>query len=234
MSSPRIPARRRALVLSIALVSATVATTVAPLAVANAATRSSYTSFFGTSAYANAGWTTCPAPVTWTVDVKGMDTETARKEIRRVARAFATWSAASNVPVRYDGRQSLVFDTATNSLKPASGAAPRSRHVYIAFANSTTVPALSGSVVGIAMPTKVTNGNIDGGMAVFRRGYVLREAPVNPARVEALYVHELGHVMGLGHSPSDANTMYSTLGTRTALGPGDSLGVSTVTKACPS
>lgn len=235
MSAEYAVMRRRGAV-TLALVAGLIATVLWPLSgTSEAATRSSYTTFFGTSStYSDAGWAACPGPVTWTIDVNGMKRVPARQEIRKVRAALERWSAESAVQIRYDGRQDLRWDADANSLKPADGSAVRQRHVYIGFFGSKAVPSLSGSVVGLAMPTHVLDNRITGGMAVFRRGYVLRERGATPSHLPSLYMHELGHVMGLGHSPSDANVMYSTLGTKTELGPGDRLGVRTVTKECAS
>lgn len=197
---------------------------------AQAATSTNYTTFSGSSAAP--GWETCATPVTWTVDVNGMGLTAARQEIQRLKAALATWSRGSGVPVEFKGQQDLRWDAATNTLKPADGSQVRKRHVYIGFFSASVVSGLSGSVVGLAMPTSVVNKAFDGGMAVFRRGYVMHERSAMPAHLASLYLHELGHVWGLGHSTSTANVMYPTLGTLTDLGPGDRLGVETVTRKC--
>ena len=69
-------------------------------------------------------------------------------------------------------------------------------------------------------------------MAVFRRGYVLREQSAEPRHLTHLYLHELGHIFGLGHANSPANVMYPTLGTLTDLGAGDRAGARAHTQEC--
>lgn len=225
---------RRRGTIALAMLAGLTATLIWPLsAPASAETRSDYTSFFGEpSSSSSYGWAMCSSPVTWTIDVSRLDSVAASEETLRVQRAIAKWSAESGVSMRYDGRERLRWDSSTQSLMPADGSAARHRHFYVGFLGPRSVPSLSGSVVGLAMPTSVLDNRITGGMAVFRRGYVLRERATTPSHLAALYLHELGHVMGLGHSASEANVMYPTLGTLSRLGPGDRLGVGTVTKTC--
>ena len=70
---------------------------------------------------------------------------------------------------------------------------------------------------------------IVGGIAVFRTEHVVKTAE---RADRSLYLHELGHVLGLAHAGQDANVMYSMVTDTVALGAGDVNGVQTMTKPC--
>jgi hypothetical protein len=193
-----------------------------------------YSSFFTDPALAGAGWSTCAAPVTWSIDVRGLKTKVARREVQRVKEAWSAWSGASGVTFRYVGREWLVFNPVTNNLESEDGSIRRERHVYVAFKSRKQVDIMTETTVGLAMPSVVMlpTREIVGGMAIFRRGYVLEQRRVELRRVIQLYLHEFGHVMGLGHSPSPADVMFSQLDEHITLGAGDRSGIAAFTQPC--
>ena len=195
---------------------------------------SDYSSFFTDDALRGSGWRACPTPVTWSVDTGRLRPSAAKREIARLRTALGVWSAHSGIPLEFTGRQRLVYDNSSFLLRSAEDVAAGSRHIFIGFYGAKEVPGLSGSVVGLARPTYVLTAEreVVGGMAVFRRGYVLRERSAEPRHLSHLYLHELGHIFGLGHATSTANVMHPTLGTMTELGPGDRAGVRAHTQEC--
>lgn len=209
-------------------------TGVAPAQAATPDTRSDYSSFFTDGALRGSGWRACPTPVTWSVDTGRLSATAAKREVTRLRKALSLWSSASGVPLEFAGRQRLVYDNSSYLLRAAEDPQERMRHIYIGFYGAKEVPGLSGNVVGLARPTSVLTAEreVVGGMAVFRRGYVLREQSAEPRHLAHLYLHELGHIFGLGHATSPANVMYPTLGTMTDLGPGDRVGVRAHTQEC--
>ena len=193
-----------------------------------------HSGFFTERDLAQAGWSACGDPITWSADVGGLTTREARGEITRLKQAWMIWSAASGIPVDFVGRETLVFDASTNGLRPL-GRSPRTdRHVYIAFKAPSQVSIMGSNVVGLAMPTSVMmhTQEIRSGMAIFRRGYVKEQRLAAPDRVRHLYLHELGHVLGLGHARGDGNVMYPTLKSLTGLGEGDRTGIRARTQSC--
>lgn len=207
---------------------------VAPAQAAAPAADTDYSSFFTDDALRGSGWRACPSPVTWSVDTGRLSAAAAKREVTRLHKALAHWSRHSGVPLEFTGRQRLVYDNSSYLLRSADDRAAEERHIYIGFYGAKEVPGLSGNVVGLARPTFVLTNEreVVGGMAVFRRGYVLREQSAEPRHLSHLYLHELGHIFGLGHAASPANVMYPTLGTMTSLGPGDRAGVRAHTQEC--
>ena len=196
------------------------------------AAESDYSSFFGDDALRGSGWAACPEPVTWSVDMGRLSPAAAQREMARLQKALGLWSRYSGVPLEFAGRQPLVYDNTSYQLRAADNSASRTRHIYIGFYGGKEVAGLSGNVVGLARPTSVLAGELVSGMAVFRRGYVLRQQSEEPRHLTHLYLHELGHIFGLGHATSPENVMYPTLGTMTDLGPGDRAGARDFAQEC--
>jgi hypothetical protein len=205
----------------------------APIPSANASL--DYSGFYSQQHLTEAGWSAC-VPVTWSVDVTGMTPREARSEIRRLSQAWDAWSSVSGIQTEFVGRERLVFDPDSMGLRPMTGAARSDHHVYVAFKSGRQVPIMASNAVGLAMPTAVvlTTQEITAGMAIFRRDYVLEQRRAAPDRVRHLYIHELGHILGLGHARSQGNVMYPTLTESTRLGDGDRAGVKAMTHPCPS
>jgi hypothetical protein len=195
-----------------------------------------HSSFFDGTDLAGAGWSGCPTPVTWTVDARALQGPVARREIRRLKRAWSAWSGASGMSFRYLGRQKLVFNPVTNNLEAADGSAQPERHVYLAFKSRRQVSLMTRTTVGLAMPSVVLlpTREIINGMAIFRRGYVNEQRQILPQRVFQLYLHEMGHVLGLGHSSSMTDVMFPQLDSRTVLGQGDRDGAVDFIQPCPA
>jgi len=98
----------------------------------------------------------------------------------------------SGIRLEFAGRLELAYDNSSFELRSTDDPAPRMRHVYVGFYGAKQVAGLSGNVVGLARPTSVLTAErqLVSGMAVFLRGYVLREAAVEPRHLTHLYLHD--------------------------------------------
>lgn len=223
----------RATVTSTAANRTQAARTAAVKAASAAATAADFGSIFATQVptLTNSGWTTCGAPITWSVDTRELSAAEAAEQIDNLTWAFAAWSTASGLTFQFTGETATTYNDTAFSLIPSDGSAVANRHIYLAFVNNDESDRLGGNVVGLGSPAKVmpASKEIIAGTAVFRTDHVAS----TPARMDkSLYLHELGHVLGLAHAADDGNIMYPVVTDHVALGAGDVNGVKTMTKAC--
>ena len=204
---------------------------------ATAATRvdQDYRSFFAGSGLEGTGWTSCPAPVTFSIDAAALRSTQRKAEIDRVRRSMRQWAQAAGVSVRFVGRQQLTLDPVSHTLRPSDGSALRDRHVYISFIREGADPLMVDPVAGLAMPARVrvAEREVVGGVALFRARHVRSLSGADNQALKGLYLHELGHVFGLGHAERAENVMHPIVVRRTELGDGDRAGVQRLIKPCP-
>ena len=200
---------------------------------ASAATAADFTSIFAGQAPAlvEAGWATCSAPITWSVDTRGLSADEAAAQIANIEWAFGQWAQVSGLSFQYAGTTTLAYNDSSFSLKPADGSATPSRHVYLAFVADSDSDRMGGGVVGLGSPSTVwpTTKEIVNGTAVFRTDHIKKSGA---REAKALILHELGHVLGLGHADDAANIMHGIVTDDTELGAGDTNGVRTMMKPC--
>lgn len=138
-------------------------------------------------------WYPC-APLTWKVSLNGAP----RTEVRALKDALESIGRATHLVFDYRGESTFV---ATSDLQSATQAA--GVDILVGFARpgggpfrtrllTPTVAGYGGRSVG-----GESTGWANSGGAVFNLPTVLR---LTPAERSTLYRHELGHVMGLGHS----------------------------------
>lgn len=171
-----------------------------------------------------AGWALCGSPITWDVDLGTLDQAAGERAVADLQWAFAQWAQVSNLSFAYSGATTLSYDDATFSLTRADGQATADRHIDIAFLADAVTARMGGQTVGLGSPSKVvpTTKEIVGGTAVFRADHA---QSADQSQTRSLYLHELGHVLGLAHAHDASNVMYPVVGDKVALGPGDVNGV---------
>lgn len=140
----------------------------------------------------------------------------------------------SGLPLVFKGSTTVLPTSSNQRGMPgdASYHAPLDRDITVAFSRSGVTDVLpGGSVAGIggAYSWTLTTGDWNEafyGYAVFDE-QVMANLPSNQ-RV-AIYMHEIGHALGLGHYDDARQVMRSTiLNTSTFWGNGDSFGLGVV------
>lgn len=109
----------------------------------------------------------------------------------------------------------------------------RSGPVLIGFAGSDEVPGLAGDVAGLGGSAPAGDGVHFSTGVVMLDAAVYRRADALEHR-RAIVMHELGHVLGLGHVDDDGELMNEENLGRTEFGPGDLAGLQALRAAsCP-
>ena len=176
------------------------------------------------------GWSACE-PITWSIDPGALSPSMARRQVPAISWAFDQWSAASGLHFDFAGVTDTTYEPASADLRPVAGA-PQRRHVYLTWLDAGTAPALAGRTSGFAAPSMVEGDAINGGRAVFKAAYVASVSRSAPAKARALYLHEIGHILGLGHSTVASDRMYPLVSAGVRLGAGDRAGIRALTRAC--
>ncbi len=181
----------------------------------------------------NSGWTSCSAPIAWSVDAHELSQPQAAAQLENLAWAFDTWGKASGLTFVYAGQESLTYSDEKFGLAPADGTAVAGRHIYLAFVTRADAPRMSSETVGLATPTQVvmSTKQITTGVAVFRADYV---SGARDREARSLYLHEFGHVLGLAHASQGSNVMYPVVKEQVTLGAGDINGVQAMVRPCPA
>lgn len=143
------------------------------------------------------------------------------------ARAELSWAIA-----QIEGASGLDFVWDGDVSAPYSSSWPATAPVHLGFATESELPMPAG-VSGYGDSTAVDMGDghrrYVGGRVVLRpdHGWTQGTASANPLGL--MFLHELGHVVGLAHvsSPDEVMTDRGN-GTARALGPGDRAGLAAV------
>ncbi|MEI6363672.1 MAG: matrixin family metalloprotease [Actinomycetes bacterium] len=182
-------------------------------------------------ALAGSGWAKCDQPITWSLDTSRLTPADAKIAVDQMTTDFTKWGKASGLTFKYVGEVPTKYDDATLTL--TSDTHPSNRHIYIAFLRNADSSMLDERTVGFATPTRVypNNKEIVEGSVVMGIDYVKK---VNRTHSMSLYLHELGHVLGLGHGSTKTDAMYYIVDTTNELSPQDIAGIRSLTKVCPT
>lgn len=212
-------------------VSVVVATLVLSGVAALAYAESQVESFFARSQpeLIGAGWADCETPITWSVDSSRLRPDQATAAVSALRKDFSKWSTTSGLNFRFAGEVPVSYDDSDFSL--SSVRHPSERHIFIAFLPNDDSSLLDSRTVGFAMPTDVMlNGKeIVEGSIVLSSEYVTKVAN---RRETALYLHEIGHALGLGHGTEKADVMYYIVDRTNELSPADIAGIRAIIQAC--
>jgi hypothetical protein len=177
----------------------------------------------------NSGWADCDTPITWSMDTARLSAADAAIAREQLTADLKKWGDVSGLDFQYVGEVPVVYDD-TNYVV-TSDIHPSARHLYIAFLKDSESSLLDTRTVGFASPTKVWKDSkeITEGSVVLSIDYVKK---INARKQSALYLHELGHALGLGHGTSEENVMYYLVDQNNTLSPGDIEGIRNLIKAC--
>lgn len=185
-------------------------------------------SIFAGTEYDGAGWATCTAPITYTIDPINLP-DVMRTEVKAsIDAAFTAWANGSGYTFLNAGESPTVYDDAASSV---STVAEINRNIAITFLWDKDSTMLTKDVVGFASPSKVfaDSKEIVGGYAAFNINYLIKSKPEDDM---SLFTHEIGHALGLGHSEDKNNIMYAMLDSNPSLGSGDLTGLRSLIKPC--
>lgn len=194
----------------------------------------SYTSFFQNKNpdLVGSGWNACAEEITWSVDASALSSKVSQLEVARLATAFQQWSDASGLSFKYLGNHAMKYDSATHHLHAEN--MPASGHIAVSFLPAEASPLLASNVYGFGMPTFVmgSTNQIIGGVMVLKKEVVSKKSKTDPKALDNLYLHELGHVLGLGHVDDASQVMYPTIFRTSRLGAGDKSGITSFSQRC--
>ena len=177
----------------------------------------------------DSGWADCDTPITWSVDGTRLSATEKRNAISALRKDFAEWGQKSGLTFQYVGDVPIVYDDSTFTV--TSTQHPSERHIYVAFLHNSDSALLDTRTVGFASPSKVfaSGKQIVEGSIVLSVEYVNKVAG---AHERALYLHEIGHALGLGHGEEKADVMYYLVDRNNDLSPADIAGIRAIIQQC--
>lgn len=180
--------------------------------------------------FINSGWADCDTPITWSTDTSRLSTKDKKIAVTQLQSDISKWSAASGLTFQYSGEILVNYNDTTYQLETTQPV-PSDRHIMIAFLYNNESSLLDERTIGFANPSKVSSQDktITRGSMALSVEYVKK---ASMKKESALYLHELGHVLGLGHGNEKENAMYYLVDQTNTLSPGDIEGIRQLVKVC--
>jgi Matrixin len=186
----------------------------------------------------------CEGDIRYSVDLTraeavGMDRD---QELARWARVLRNWSEASNYHYRFDYAGERPLTTKDDGQLDLESIEPGTIGITYVMGGEDPgdsryrAAAVRGRTAGNGGLQVTSDSGVDGGSLVGDRGFVMIDAEDALAldadgMREALYQHESGHALGLGHVSASTSIMNGTLSTtRLTLEPGDIAGLRALTQ----
>lgn len=178
------------------------------------------------------GWGLCATPITFSIDARTLPAKYRDAASADVSWALGWWGTVTGLAFSLVPDVPTSVDRETSVITPDDGV-ERERHIYIRFTPDEDVASLAGNVVGLGGPTRLymKSRELVGGALNLSTAY---SKTASVAERRALMLHELGHVIGLGHSKDPRNIMYPIVSENNWLGPGDMIGAAILDRPCTS
>lgn len=178
-------------------------------------------SIFAGTEYENSGWAVCDTPITWTVD----GGPAYHNDLRW---AFDKWQNASGYKFAFAGEVPTNFDDINTVIETIPSI---DNNIAIKFLRDTQSRFLTETIVGFASPSKVwaNDKEITGGYAGFNIDYLVNASQKDR---RSLFMHEIGHALGLSDSDDPSNIMYRFIDGQQKIGEGDISGLQALVKPC--
>jgi len=157
-------------------------------------------------------------PVYWVMRQQGAPADA----LPLLTLAFTRLSAATGRVFVHDGLTDEGYEQTRRQVQP-DRYGKRYAPVLVVWSDERETDDLAGGVAGFAGPSGL---DPDGAGPRYVSGAVVLDAPqlaamsAGPAGQLGVALHELGHLVGLGHVPDPADTMYERSGPATAYSPG--------------
>lgn len=185
------------------------------------------------------GWRACSPEVTWSLDPGPLPPAAATVEQRRLQRAFDAWSDQTGLTFTFTGFDDRTYDPVTHHLEPAGSsssdtAVTQQRHIATAFLAAESSPLFRKRTLGFGMPSLVLpeEREIIEGILVIKSEILSGASASQPRQRASLYLHEIGHVLGLGHNDDANSIMYPIITQRLQLHQQDVTAVRSFIKPC--
>ena len=177
----------------------------------------------------DSGWADCETPITWSVDTTRVSPAESEVAVGQITKDLAQWGEVSGLTFEYVGQVPVIYDD--TRFVVTSDVHPSARHLYFAFLNDAESTLLDTRTVGFASPTKVwlDSKEITEGSVVLSIEYVKR---ISAEHQNALYLHEIGHALGLAHGSELEDVMYYLVDMNNEFSPADIQGIRNLIKAC--
>ena len=183
---------------------------------------------------ADFGWASCATPITWSADFSGLAPAVRSRAEKDISWALSRWADVTSLEFAFNGPEPLALNAEGTQVRPADGSAARGRHIYVAFIGARDSASLEPGTFGLGAPTAVfpQRQEIATADVLIRRSVVTGSTPADPSTLRNLYLHELGHALGLGHASVPDLVMSPVLTGAQSLSRAEVTAIRSFTRPC--